>query len=215
MLSILSWNFYTRLGFGGRSSLRPCGLRLVSAGEDPIEVLGQTTVGLEVGGRRIDQRFLVAKVGGHGIIGMDFLTSQGCVLDIPGGCMKWSQGEVPVSTLDTDRVDCCKVVLSETITVPAHSEMIAEGRLTRNVSRQKYGVVEPNLEFKGGNPLLMAAGLASPTDRRVPLRLLNPGMEPVTACKGTVTALYSTIEAFGLPYSNRRNMTDRHRGKTR
>ena len=105
---------------------------------------------------------------------MDFLTSQGCVLDIRWDSMKWSQGKVPLSASDTDRLECCKVVLSETITIPANSEMIAEGRLTRDVSRQKYGLVEPNLGFKEGNPLLMAAGLASPTDRRVHIRLLNP-----------------------------------------
>ena len=50
-------------GLRCRSSLRPLRLlSLVSAGADPIEVLGQTTMGLQVWGRYIDQRFLVAKI---------------------------------------------------------------------------------------------------------------------------------------------------------
>ena len=214
MTSVISTNFLNKLPKHCQASLEPTDAKIVSASGDPILLKGRIQLKLDIGGLAIEHSFLVAKISGKGLLGMDFLRPHNCILDISTGSMVWKHGEVPLEASSTNPIECCKITLTETTTIPPLSEMIIKGQLTKNVDRHKYGVVEPQATLMEENSVLLAAELVSPLNRIVPLRVMNPGHKEITIHRGMPVGIYSMVEAVG--HNSRSQESDNnspHRGE--
>lgn len=199
MASILSAVVYSNLK--NPPELSPSGLSVISATDDPIKVWGQTSLAFNIGGVHLKHTFLVAEIGGHGLIGMDFLRKYKCILDVPAGSLKWPNGEIPLQTIEPSGISCCKVLLAENVVIPPKSEIIAPGKLAKEFTQAKYGILEPNSQFSRKTNSFLAAELVTPCNGQVPLRLMNPGNEPLTLEQGDLAGIYSETDTISLPVS--------------
>lgn len=174
-------------------TLNPVATRLVGVDGVPLQVRGSAVLDLSLKGLRVEQNLIVAdSLTSQGILGMDFLESHHCILDLANG--KLSTGGKTMS-LDPSQSSTLAsiqmgVTVEENFTIAAESEMEIMG----TVSDKCNGtwLVEDLLTKKP--PLLIARAVVTPLQGRIPVRVLNLKAEPITVYKGTRIA---TAELLG------------------
>ena len=146
----------------GNVTLNPFTTRLVGVDGVPLQVRGSAIVTLSLKGLMVDQNLIVAdSLTSEGILGMDFLESNHCILDLAEE--KLSTGGKTISLYprhsNSQASVCTKVTVDETFTVAAVSEMEVMG----NIGKECGGtwLVEDHLSKK--NPLLIARAVVTPT----------------------------------------------------
>ena len=82
------------------------------------------------------------------------------------------------------------VMLESELKVPAYSEMEVVAKVPRAASNRSW-IVEGEVDQKA---VLVARSIVHPEGQEVPLRLLNPRKDPITAKRGTVVAQMEFIE---------------------
>ncbi|CAC5393543.1 unnamed protein product [Mytilus coruscus] len=78
--------------------------------------------------------------------------------------------------VSTSRV-CARVHLTETVHIPANSEIFVEGEIRGPFTGNQDGCLEPLETFKGGSHLLMPKSLVKMTESKVVFSILNPTHE--------------------------------------
>ena len=74
---------------------------------------------------------------------------------------------------------CCRVVMKDTITVQAQSEITVQGRLIDSFDSTRNAVVEKTVYFVNSTDLLIAKALVRTYKGFVPLHIVNFSMKPV------------------------------------
>ena len=71
---------------------------ILSVNETPLDVLGQTEVGITIGESRLQQAVVIANIHVDGILGMDFLKECNCIIDLQRDTLSVSGMEHPLRT---------------------------------------------------------------------------------------------------------------------
>ena len=114
---------------------------------------------------------LVADVDMDVILGLDFLSTNKCKLDIENYLPRIQNKSWKLNLIG--KIRCYRVTVSEKVVVPARSETIIQGTVNTPIIRQKdLGLIEPTDKplVKGNS--LVAKALVSTRDK-VPLRIIN------------------------------------------
>ncbi len=131
--TILSENMFSRLPESERSELGQTRARIILADGKTLNPLGCVTLTLEIGKMSVDQEMIVADIGVEGLIGMDFLRTHKCQLDLYKSCIQLNGCLVPLSKATSD-FQCCKVSVTQHVVIPASHEMIVMGTLEEKIS---------------------------------------------------------------------------------
>ena len=199
--SLMSEKTYRSLEPRSRSTITKFPFKVYNASDEPMNIIGSSTVRLTIDGTEVNQEFMIADFDGDGILGLDSLRYHKCVLDTTTGSLKWTYGELPLDeegVRRTPHVAHCKLTPDGQFIIPGNCEVILPGKLSRSMTRHRFGLVEPSVVFMETTPLIMAAGVVSPEGRTVPLRLLNPSSNSVVVDSSTVVGIYAHVDAIGL-----------------
>lgn len=193
-VTIIHPHTWEQLPLDIRQSLRPWDQSIIAAEGSTLQVLGCTEVVVRFGKFHRRHLLLVAPITQPGILGMDFLTLHGGVLDIPGRKLKLDAWEVPLVSENVPAT-CCRISIAETVTVPAGHEAVVPGELHLRSGGVWQGVVEPSSRFVSkDDSILIGRTYVSSTRSRVPLRILNLRPEATILYKGSQIALLQPAE---------------------
>ena len=177
--------------------LNPVNTRFVGVDGVPLQVRGSAVIGLSIQGLIVNQKVIVAdSLTSQGILGMDFLESNHCTLDLSKGMISTGGKNIPLDPHHGSELAVVntEVSVEETFTIAALSEMEIMG----NIDKECRGtwLVEDRLSKK--QSILVARALVTPQQGRVPIRVLNLNPKPLTVYKGTKIA---KGESVGLDIS--------------
>ena len=158
----------------------------------PLTVLGQAEFDMVIGGRRVRQNMIVAQCRVNGLLGMDFMCAQDMVIDLANEQVRCAGREVPSMLQARTHCKCARVAVAETVTIPAGSRMIVQGKTPMRVPEGDW-MVEPLTKPLGGHSLLVAKTLAAGGGSRVPMEVLNPTPQDIVLYRDTNAALLQPV----------------------
>ena len=172
-----------------KPEIRQIRKHLVTATGEIQPFSGVTTLQISVGNRTFNHEFLVADIQNDAILGVDFLLGHNCDILLTEGCIK-VDGENVACFRDKNLLyrKSCRVVVSESVTVPPETEIVINGSVIDEYSLKDCGVIEmaPTLAEKNG--LLVARAIVNVKGSKVPLQIVNLNDKEIKVYKGTVVA---------------------------
>ncbi|XP_074653629.1 uncharacterized protein LOC141907784 [Tubulanus polymorphus] len=164
-----------------------------SANGSPIRMLGTTTFLLEIGQGKFEiQAQVAADLAYDVILGMDFLTPHGAILDLGTGTVQFP-GTEPVSLQKQfDLVHDARVCVQESEIIPPFTEVIIPAKVMKNVQNGTECLIEPNTRLHKTN-LVGAKVIALVQDQTVPFRICNPTVKAIRLYKNTTLGHLSTV----------------------
>ena len=123
LLSNDTWN-----KIKGTSTLTPwTNPGLVGVGGTSLRVSGIAKLCLELGGQQYHVEMVMADLRTEGILGLDFLETNQCAINLPEGMMKLKGKDQPISLYRTGnprhQIEDVSVVLPNDISIPGCTEM--------------------------------------------------------------------------------------------
>ncbi|CAC5388523.1 unnamed protein product [Mytilus coruscus] len=183
ILSIISSSFYYQLN--RKPILEKCNKQITSANGGLLSVKGKGTFNVRIGDTFFRLEAVVADIRADGILELDFLKDNDCVIDVVAKKLIVSGIDYPVQF--EGKIGCYRIVASETISMPPVSEMVIscvvcvpKGQTMKHFE----GIVEP-LENKLEQDGPLVARTLVNTDDQGPIRLINLCKEVQVIHKGT------------------------------
>ena len=161
---------------------------VVAANGEELRLLGQTRVTITLGEFKIDHQVLVARELTQGcLLGADFLTEHGCVVNLQTMCLSTGQQTVPLLQQTESSCNCC-VFVAEPTQVPAQHQQQVRVCLSSGdgpVTSEQIGVLIPEPKFLENHGVLAAHSLST-IDRSMKsvVCILNPNPSQATFHKG-------------------------------
>ena len=186
--NLMSKKVFDRLPERIRAGLEECDTHGIMADGTRLPFYGVLRVAGRLRDVKIEETFVVSRLGEDVILGMPFLATQQCTLTFGKPLLKIGGREL-ACTDRHGRLLETKVQAVRKVTVPANAEMAVQCRVT---TRNYYplGVIEGEAEG-----MLLAASLNRP-DRagRVMVRCLNVTNQPLTLAAGITVGTYTGVE---------------------
>ncbi|KRZ65623.1 Retrovirus-related Pol polyprotein from transposon 17.6, partial [Trichinella papuae] len=192
-----------------KPELRPVYVRLLSASGDPLDVLGTCRLPIRFVAQSFAHTLFVARnLAFPGLLGADFLLSNGCVINLDDNVLRIGSTEVhlerpsQICTANTPTKPC-RAVLRDTVLVPGRSEILVYACCPAIPERTEC-VFSPSPLLPDRHAVVAANSVGTvTTDSRIVVRLLNPDPTPVTLYAGsTVGELTPLPEAHSVRYVN-------------
>ena len=172
--------------------MNPVGLQLVGVDGTPLQIHGSVTVELEISAKTFKQELIVVNaLTSEGILGVNFLEANDCVLDLARGklCSGGTQISLHAKQLQENTTGHVEVVVPETLTIAAASKIEIMGRMPLNC--EGTWMVEDKPVKK--QLVIIARAIVVPQNGLVPLRIINLDYKPTTIYKGTKVASAEAI----------------------
>ena len=190
----------------GTSSLTPWkSPGLIGVGGTPLRVSGTAKLQLELGGKQYQVEMVVADLRTEGILGLDFLETHQCAIDLSHGTMKLSGNNQTISLYrarnSSHRTrETVSVVLSNDLSIPGCTEMELEAVIQGDVAEGTVMIERKPLPQKSS--LLLATSVVSIQEDTinplVPIRLLNLSADSITVLKGTRVACAHALDSNSI-----------------
>ena len=202
-VSLLSNDTWNKIK--GTSTLTPwTNPGLVGVGGTPLRVSGIAKLCLELGGQQYHVEMVVADLRTEGILGLDFLETNQCAIDLPQGTMKLKGKDQPISLYRTGnathQMEDVSVVLPNDVSIPGCTE-IEIGAVIRGEVASGTMMVERRVLPQEPSILLATSVVDIQEDTKnplVPIRLLNLSPDNVTVHKGTRVASAFALENHSI-----------------
>lgn len=183
-ISLMRKDVYGLYQGADKRPLMPIATELVSVSGDRIPILGVAELPITIGSLRVNHPFrIMEKMDTPIILGWDFM-SEYSVTVAPQKMEVTIKGE-SFPLLQTSRVPVISTARAlHATTIPGRSEVIISAYLA-------YGPKFPNLKFEGVlepvNPpgLIVSRIAATAENALIPVRIMNPEMQPLEIAKGT------------------------------
>ena len=170
-LSIMSLKAWDIIRDSCSNELKAFSTPIYTASGNQIEVKGLIPVVVRLCGLNCVTEVLVADVDVDVILGLDFLSTNKCKLDIENYLLRIQNKSCKLNLVG--KLGCYRVTVSEKVVIPARSETIIQGTVNMPIMRQKeLGLIEPTDKPLGKGNSLVAKALVSTRDK-VPLRIIN------------------------------------------
>jgi len=205
-VTILSRDVYRRIKPEKRPDLIPVRGKVSLADGRPMSVDGKGLFEISLHGVRRRHKMLVADISAGGILGLDFLKFNSCRLDVNKSRLSIGKENLPCTF--KGQVGCARIIVAETVNVPAMHEMIVPGKLDKLSSSAvpEIGVIEQYQKFGERHDILVSRTLVRPGKGNLPVRILNATADNQTLYTGTNIAV---LEEVGEVVDLDRNATVR------
>jgi hypothetical protein len=193
-VSLVSNKIFYALDKSKRPEVGPLRQTVVSANGTDLTSMGQAFFNLTVGTQQCTVEAVIADLPMDGILGLDFIQSQRCVIDLESNVMRYANQEIPLYF--EGRIGCFRVTVKENISIQPGTEMIVKGfvqdapKLRKD---NKWAMLEPCEMFLKRDCALVAKVLVEPKDC-VPVRLMNVTDAVQIVRSGTTVAELSPVE---------------------
>ena len=172
----------------------------MDAGGNKLNTMGKGYFSVSLGNIQTDLEFVVADISVEGILGMDFLQKNDCVIDIVKRKLILKEDiVVPLQFLGS--FGCFRVISTDTTSIPPQSEVLIKGKVCTKDSLQlqlQDSLLEPNESFIRKTDTFIGRSLVS-AQEIVPVRILNLSDDTKVVYKGTYLADISPVCATLQP----------------
>ena len=195
-MSALCWDI---LPEGYQNQMESVHSKAVGANGLPLEVVGQVTVAISVGGFTCEQRFVVVRNPTVDcVLGADFLSDQAAIIDCRGGTLSLAEGRcnIPIDTeiarQATEEVRVgLTVVAAIDIEIPGGTIQLATGCVKGNTNGVSEGLFEPKYDSKLPKHISAARSLGRiVSGDQVVLQVMNTSPSPTKVYKGTILGTF-------------------------
>ena len=155
-------------------------------------VYGMLTATIQLGDKIIQHPVKVTNCADDGILGTDFLRRQGVILNFKDNTTTCG-GETLKTHCKAVTNRVCRVIAAETVTIPAGTRSIVEGKVPQPLADGPW-IVEPLSQPAKDRSTLTARAVVTSQGSRVPVEIMNPGDTDVILYKNTHVALASPVE---------------------
>ena len=194
-ITIISPRLYDKIPESSRPQIEYSNDRIVLADGSIINVTGKCLVEMVIGNIEVQHAVTIANIEAEGLIGSDFLSQHGCVINFKDGVLE-IEGETVSYRESLGCMSSCRVKVAETVTLAAGEEVVIPGRLIRRGKHSLYGLVEPSDSFVSKHGVLVGKALVDPTNKLIPIRMMNISKEPSVIYKDTVVGTYHPVESI-------------------
>ena len=164
-------------------------LRTATGEREPLRGESQLQVG--IGSRELPETLWVA---GIHVLGLDFLQSHNCQVNLKDGVLVIDGEETPLRRSATDQEPrCCRVVLSEGVCLPPLSESVVPVTVDGASEHQRWGLLEQTSKPQSFRDLLVARTLVNLKGSQIPLRVMNLSTQSQKISKGAELAHCETL----------------------
>ena len=176
-------------------------LRTVTGERAPIHGKGQLQLG--IGSLLVPQELWVADIHDDCILGLDFLQSHKCLVNLKDGALTIGGEEIPLKKQPaTAEPTCCKVVLAEHVQLPPRSEMVIPVKMEGAKADYQWGLLEQSTAPTRVDDVLVARTLVNIQKEPVPLRVVNLSRHQRMIKKGTELACCETVTSVHAAGAN-------------
>ena len=200
LLNIDTWN-----KIKGTSTLVPwTNPGLVGVNGTQLKVSGKTKLQLKLGEQLYPLEVVVADLRTEGILGLDFLETNKCAIDLLNGSIRLNGSDQLIPLYRTGetkhQMENVSIVLLNNISIPGGNEVELEAEAQGEVTGGTMMIERRALPHKPSILLATSVvelqeGMINP---RVPIRLLNLSPDSVTMHKGTRVGSGCTLEADSI-----------------
>ncbi|VDI10936.1 Hypothetical predicted protein [Mytilus galloprovincialis] len=143
--------------------------------------------------RRTNNRSgVIAGLSVEGILGLDFLQTNGCKVDLGNKVMERDNQHIPL--LLQGKLGVYRVTVKDKVSIAPRSEVVIQGEeLNYDSAVQVTGIIEPSEEFLDRGKALVAKSVVM-SDKSVPVRLFNISKSVQVLNVGTVVGNLSGAE---------------------
>ena len=185
-VNIMSNSLFQRLPDKCKSGLTPCVDKFLQlANGKSVDIVGTAKVQVQAScfhSKSIISVYVLNNTSHPFILGTDYLISEGLVLDF--------------NKLTTYRnaTRHSKVRIRDTITVPPNTEILTYGKVTKNNTVGSPGLCRVHNSLLNKGLLLSKAIVSVSCDNVVPVKLYNPGSEPVYVSRNSFIAHFEPLD---------------------
>ena len=165
---------------GQRDRLHEAPQRVTTADGAELVVLGQCTDSLSVEDKNYCAKFIIADIEEEAILGMDFLVEHQVLIDAATQRLRF---EAPESQ---------RILLARSLVLAPGAEEEVDG-LIDPAGAPETGLVEGIREVEDKSGVRICRALVTPEEGVVPVRVFNPGLEPLTLRDGMTLARLETL----------------------
>ncbi|VDI80984.1 Hypothetical predicted protein [Mytilus galloprovincialis] len=146
--------------------------QIKSACGNYLNLRGKGKFKLDFGTERFTSEAVVTELQVDGILGLDFMKKNKCLVDVSENIFHIDNLSVPLIFQGT--LGCFRVVSTESVTIPAPSEIVVSGKvcLSEGQTLPTNDVLVEASENKGTDYILTARSLVKSNDS-IPVRLMN------------------------------------------
>ena len=159
-------------------------------------IRGRCELMVKVGSTEVLQQIWIGDIHDQCILGLDFLSPQGCLVNLKDNSLWMGDKEVPMQRLNPQPTlrPCCRVILERSIDLPLHSESLAKVKILGHCADRRWGILEPDgsHSIDGVMTGRTLVDLQQPT---IPVRILNISDEEKRIKKGTSIALCEPVRS--------------------
>ena len=188
-LSVLSTRAWKMID-GQGSKLKTFDKEIVSASGNPLRIEGTTTVNLDLDGTHCSCNVIVADVESDIILGLHSLKKERGHINVETNSLVLKDKTFTLNC--HGKLGCYRIVMAETVTVPARSEMIVIGKVSdKAILKEDLCMIEPTANvYENGQCVAKSLIHGKQT---VPLRMMNLTNEAQTISPGVQVATASPV----------------------
>lgn len=183
---------------GGESKfvLHPVNVNVKTATGEMTPIRNKGNLEIRIGATAVNHDVWVADIENECIIGLDFLSLNCCLVDVPGQCLRIGKDEVPLKrTYLESTPGCRKVLLAESCVIPPRSEALVPGKLDGAFSTyETWGSVCPAGDGSFSKKILVGRTLVTLGNSAFPVRVVNVSDASLNVAKGSELAVCEAVE---------------------
>lgn len=170
--------------------------KVASASGYDLSVIGKTSLNISLGNIIYNQNVIVADLSLDGVIGLDFMKTYDCTIDIKKGNFQVGGKCYKVELVGS--LGCFRITSKEVVNIPARSEFVTYCNVIKPdqccQSKDVLGLIEPSKRFLSSGKALVARTVGYIKDGEIPVRMMNPSFDHQTVYPGTFVATLSTVD---------------------
>ena len=201
LLSAKTWDKVCQSVGSQQLSLAPAASQLVSVDSSPLTVKGTTTITLTCDQHKFSTSVIVVNnLAEEAILGLDFLESHHCTIDVLQRRLALRSNTAPViihAVPSQCRDVTLRAILCETVSIPPYSEMETLSSVDNFSHETGDWLVEDSLSTSKRVNATVARAIVTPSSQIV-VRLVNPTCTPVTVYRGTRIASITRLPVVSL-----------------
>lgn len=176
-----------------KNELNPVNIVVVTADDGKMKVYGKFSCSFEVGFVSVVHTFYVVEMDTNVLLGLDFLKTNSCLIDVGNKVLHFGDQQVPLSPVSN--LEEQRVCLGQNEILPAGGEIFC-GAEVEGVPDLDTGIVESTDKLEK-YMVKLATSLNTVREGRLGVRLFNAGSEDILLYKGTVLGTWNAINSIG------------------
>ena len=193
-ITILSGSSFDKMNIAN-SKLEAVAFEVHCADGQGLFVKGQLDLELTLGPINVLHKIVVADIKQEAILGMDFMATQGCKLDLKKSIMSINGIDIVMWNNGSSHSTVSRVVLFQSDIVPARHKKLVEAKVIRRGSEAQFNLVEPSRRSVERTDVLLGRSLADNSSSNIVVGSCNPSdnvelypntivgcLEPITDC---------------------------------